>query len=110
MNPLRPPKVYNIAIPSVDPGPDGVRGTADDGGAVTYYDYDASVRGPAYDQNMQVNTPGFTNRYHNVEVTATKRSVVALWRCPVVMLGHAVDCVEGGHPTNCPTMCSRSAE
>lgn len=97
MNPLRPASVYNIAIPSADPGPDGVRGTADDGGAITYYDYDASVRGPLFDQNMQVNTPGFTNRYHNLEVTATKR-LSSRWQLLSSYLATRVDAWRAGTP------------
>jgi hypothetical protein len=73
VNPARPYEAYSIAIPSIDPGPDGVRNTSDDGGPITYYDYPASLRGPEFDQSKRVNTPGFTNRYHNIELSAAKR-------------------------------------
>ncbi len=74
VNPARPFSAYSLAIPGVDPGPDGKVGTADDGGAVTYYDYIPSLKGAAFDQAEQVNTPGNTNYYHNFEVTLMKRS------------------------------------
>ena len=32
VNVLRPYEAYGIAIPNIDPGPDGVNGTSDDGG------------------------------------------------------------------------------
>lgn len=73
INPARPYEAYNIPITVTDPGPDGRLATADDGGPVTYFDYPASLRGAAFDQAMRFNTLGYTDRFHNFEVTATKR-------------------------------------
>jgi hypothetical protein len=73
INPARPFDAYNIRIDTVDPGPDGVRNTADDGGPVTYYDYDPSLRGAAFDQAKQTNTDGFEDTFHNIEIVANKR-------------------------------------
>ncbi len=73
MNVLRPYDAYTVAIPSTDPGPDGVRGTADDGGPITVYDYSAAYAGSAFVRNMDVNTDGYENNYHSIEVAAQKR-------------------------------------
>ena len=58
MNVARPYSAYNIPITTVDPGRDGVAGTADDGGPVTYFDYDPAFRGPQFERNLTVNQPG----------------------------------------------------
>jgi hypothetical protein len=73
VNVLRPYEAYSVAIPNVDPGPDGVVGTADDGGALTYYEYAADYAGAAFIKNMDLNAPGHENFYHSVEVAAQKR-------------------------------------
>jgi hypothetical protein len=73
LNVLRPYEAYTVAIPGVDPGPDGVAGTADDGGPLTYYDYSADYAGSAFVRNVDANTPGYENSYHNIEVAAHKR-------------------------------------
>jgi outer membrane receptor protein involved in Fe transport len=73
VNVLRPYEAYSVAIPNVDPGPDGVRGTADDGGPITVYDYAAEYAGSAFVRNMDVNTDGYENSYHSIEVAAQKR-------------------------------------
>ena len=73
VNVLRPYDAYGVAIGSVDPGPDGVAGTADDGAPITYYEYGAAYAGAAFIRNMDINTPGYENSYHNIEVAAQKR-------------------------------------
>ena len=73
VNVLRPASAYTNATTTVDPGPDGVIGTADDGGPVTYYDYANAYRGAAFIQNEDLNTDGYSNSYHNIEVAAQKR-------------------------------------
>jgi hypothetical protein len=73
VNVARPYSAYNIPITTVDPGRDGVAGNADDGGPVTYFDYDPAFRGPQFEQNLVVNQPGLTNRYNNIEVGVDKR-------------------------------------
>ena len=73
-NNRRPFDVFNIPITNADPGPDGQRGTADDPGtSVTYYDYPAALKGPAFQQPMFVNDPKADANFKTVEVAATKR-------------------------------------
>jgi hypothetical protein len=73
VNTARPGSIYNIPISTVDPGPDGRIGTADDGGPVTYYDYDPGYKGPSFEQSSGINTPGYTNSYNNIEAGVDKR-------------------------------------
>jgi hypothetical protein len=73
VNVARPFDAFNIPLTATDPGPDGTLGTSDDGGAVTYYDYAAAFQGAAFVRNMELNTPGYQNEYHNIEVAAQKR-------------------------------------
>ncbi len=73
VNLARPFDAYNIAITTRDPGPDGLVGTADDGVPVTYFDYAAAYRGPAFERIMDVNTEGNDARYRSIEVAADKR-------------------------------------
>jgi hypothetical protein len=73
VNVLRPYEAFSIAIPSVDPGPDGVVGTSDDGGPITYYEYTASYAGAAFIKTMDLNVPGYENAYHSIEAAAQKR-------------------------------------
>ena len=55
-----------------DPGPDGVLDTSDDGGKVTFYDYDPAYRGASFVKTVTVNSPN-TDKYHTVEFTVIKR-------------------------------------
>jgi len=71
-NVLRPPNAYNIPITRKDPGPDGVLGSADDGGPITFYDYDPAYRGLAFVQNLATNNPN-PNWFHTLEFTVVKR-------------------------------------
>jgi hypothetical protein len=74
VNVLRPFSAYTIPITQPDPGRDGVAGNADDPGRnITYYDFSPAYAGAAFVQNMNVNTDGYVNRYHSVEVAGTKR-------------------------------------
>lgn len=57
VNLRRPYEVYDIPITRRDPGPDGVLGTADDGGMVTFYDYAATYRPATFVQNQTLNAP-----------------------------------------------------
>ena len=71
-NELRPRSVYNIPLRRRDPGPDGNVGTADDGGMVTIYDYDAAYRGAAFVRNVLVNAP-YADKINTVEFSLSKR-------------------------------------
>jgi hypothetical protein len=73
VNIARPASAFNIPITSQDPGPDGVLGTSDDGGSVTYYDFAASFAGAAFVRNQDTNTDDYANSYHNIEVAVQKR-------------------------------------
>ncbi|HEY7790815.1 MAG TPA: carboxypeptidase regulatory-like domain-containing protein [Vicinamibacterales bacterium] len=73
-NVARPASLYTVAVPVIDPGPDGKLGTADDGGAMTLYTYPAQYAGAAFNQTMFVNAP--SNRpdiYNTFEGSFTKR-------------------------------------
>lgn len=74
LNVLRPYSAYNIPITRPDPGPDGVLGNGDDGGPVTFFDYDPAYRGAAFVSNMPTNAPDDRiDRYRTIEFTAVKR-------------------------------------
>ena len=54
--------------------PLGVGGrTADDGGAITYFDYDPAYAGRAFERFTYINVPGYTDRFHNLEFGVDKR-------------------------------------
>jgi hypothetical protein len=90
VNELRPYEAYNIAIPGVDPGPDGSVGTADDGRALTYYEYAASYAGSAFIRNVEMNVPGYSNNFHSVEVAAQKR-MSNRWQLVTSLLATRID-------------------
>jgi hypothetical protein len=73
VNTSRPYSVYDVPLSVTDPGPDLVLGTADDAGPLTIYDYDPAYRGAAFEHSTYVNVPGYTDRYHNIEVGLDKR-------------------------------------
>jgi hypothetical protein len=73
-NVLRPYGAFNIPITRRDPGPDGAPGTADDGGRVTFYDYDAAFRGSPFVGSKFLNRAGDRGDFfHNIEITVNKR-------------------------------------
>jgi hypothetical protein len=72
VNAARPSSVWNQVFNRRDPGPDGKVGTADDGGLITFYDYDPAYRGSNFVENMYVNGSR-TDHYHNFEITLNKR-------------------------------------
>jgi len=75
MTPDRPYSAYNIPLQRRDPGPDGITGTADDGGMVTIYDYDPAYRGAAFNTLARVNRPRDRSDVANAfEVSINKRS------------------------------------
>lgn len=73
VNTARPYEVYNRPIANVDPGPDGVARTPDDGPAITYFDYDPAFRGRDFERRTYINVPGYTDRFHNFEIGVDKR-------------------------------------
>jgi hypothetical protein len=74
VNILRPYTAYNIPITRRDPGPDGLLNTADDAGAVTFYDYDPAYRGARFVGNQFLNRPeGRDDAFHTMEFTVNKR-------------------------------------
>ena len=73
VNTARPYDAYNIPIAGVDPGPDGIARTGDDGSPITYFDYDPAFRGRGFERFTYVNVPGYTDRFHNIEVGVDKR-------------------------------------
>ena len=72
VNAGRPYSAYNIPLQRKDPGPDGVLGTADDGGFVTIYDYAPAYRGAAFNTVSILNQTTAV-KYNTVEFSATKR-------------------------------------
>ena len=56
-----------------DPGPDGIVGTADDGGLFTFYDYDPTYRGSQFVATTYVNATDRDQYWHNVELQLQKR-------------------------------------
>ncbi len=70
----RPYSVFNIPISNLDPGPDGVLGTADDSGRTfTYYDYPAALAGQRFERSMYVTPPGQQQTFDTIEVSGEKR-------------------------------------
>ncbi len=97
VNVLRPYEAYGIAIPNVDPGPDGVTGTADDGGPLTYYEYTAAYAGAAFIRDVDLNLPGYENSYHSAEFAAQKR-LSNKWQLVTSVLATHVDQWRTGVP------------
>jgi hypothetical protein len=97
VNVLRPYSAYSIGINNTDPGPDGVLGTGDDGGALTYYDYTAAYAGSAFVQLKDLNTDGYDNSYHNFEVAAQKR-LSNKWQLVTSFLATHTDMWRNGVP------------
>lgn len=73
VNAARPYSVYNIPLQRRDPGPDGDIGTADDGGMVTIYDYDAAYSGAAFVLNERVNSDNDSSA-QTIEVSVNRRA------------------------------------
>jgi carboxypeptidase family protein len=73
VNTLRPYSVYNQQLVRQDPGPDGKLGTADDGGLITFYDYDPGYRGSSFVANTLVNATNRVDNYKNLELSLNKR-------------------------------------
>jgi hypothetical protein len=75
INVARPYSAYDVALDRKDPGPDGIFGTADDGGTVKIYEYGAAYAGSAFVQNLDVNRPkGRDDWNESIEGSFNKRS------------------------------------
>jgi outer membrane receptor protein involved in Fe transport len=76
INVLRPYSTYSTGLSRVDPGPDGIEGTRDDGPMVTVYDYDPAYRGSKYVGVMRVNRARNQEPYtQTIEAAVTRRTV-----------------------------------
>lgn len=95
----RPSAAFNIPITTADPGPDGVVGTGDDAGSVTYYDFDPAFRGTIFEQRAEYNTPGNHNVFHNIEVGGQKR-MSNRWQLVTSWLATHRDVWRNGIPQN----------
>jgi hypothetical protein len=74
LNTRRPFDAYSIPITIVDPGPDGVAGSADDPGqSITYLEFPASLAGVANQVPTLINDPRSDATYSSVEVAGSKR-------------------------------------
>jgi hypothetical protein len=74
----RPFDVWNRRFTRRDPGPDGFVNTPDDGGAVTFYDFDPAFRAATFVRNMLLNSDR-QDSYHNIELMGTKRPGSGKW-------------------------------
>jgi hypothetical protein len=73
INTLRPASVWNQQVTRQDPGPDNRLGTADDGGLITFYDYDPAYRGSRFVAETLTNSTDRSNSYNNFEMVLQKR-------------------------------------
>ena len=73
-NLLRPFDTYNVPVTNTDPGPDGVRGNADDPGTpFTYYEYPTSLNGRAFERFTRVNDRKADQTYKSIDISVFKR-------------------------------------
>jgi hypothetical protein len=72
-NNFRPYGVYNIPVTNRDPGVDGELGTGDDGGLITYYEFDPSLQGARFEEYMVINDRNADASYKSLEIAAVKR-------------------------------------
>jgi hypothetical protein len=95
----RPYGAYSMPTTTTDPGADGIVGTNDDGGPVTYYDYPASYVGTYYEQTAEYNTDGNTSTFHNIEIGGQKR-LSHRWQMVTSFLATHRDVWTDGVPQN----------
>jgi hypothetical protein len=72
INVNRPLDVYSVPVNIIDPGPDGLPRTADDGATLTAYNLDAATLARPI-VNITTNLADADSDYYTWEVTATKR-------------------------------------
>ncbi len=70
LNTLRPFDAFNVPVTLRDPGPDGIVGTGDDGGAIQGFNLDDTSRGSS---QLTTNIPGYEGTYRTLEFSANKR-------------------------------------
>jgi hypothetical protein len=75
VNNFRPYEAYNIPVTNRDPGPDGMLGSPDDGGMVTYWEFSPTLAGAQFEQYMPVTWPDnkADQSYKTIEVATVKR-------------------------------------
>jgi len=74
VNTLRPYAAYNVPVTRVDPGPDGTVGSPDDPGVnFTYYEWDPSLNGRAFERFARINDPAADQTYNSIDVALSKR-------------------------------------
>jgi hypothetical protein len=75
-----PFSAWSIPVVRKDPGPDGIYGTADDGGYVTLHDFTPDYRGSQFVVNEYENRPpGQNDHYNSFELTLNKRAAAGRW-------------------------------
>src|SRR5262249_22131736 len=79
VNVLRPYSYFNVPLSRQDPGPDGVVGTADDGGMVNVWDYPAQYRGSTFVGNQRLNVPDDHRPIRQTIEGAVSRRSVGKW-------------------------------
>jgi outer membrane receptor protein involved in Fe transport len=72
LNANQPFSAFNVATTVPDPGPDGMRGSADDGPLIRAWNLAPEYLGLPV-RNVLANVPGARTNYYTWEVTATKR-------------------------------------
>jgi len=70
-NVLTPPEAYNVPVQRVDPGPDGVLNTADDGAVLDLLNLDPSLIGKT--KTIFMNAPDYNEEARNIEIAANRR-------------------------------------
>ncbi len=74
LNTLRPYEAYNVPVTRPDPGPDGVVNNADDPGRTfTYYEWDPSLNGRAFERFVRINDPAADQKYNSIDFALSKR-------------------------------------
>lgn len=74
LNTKRPYEVFNIPVVLIDPGPDGVRGNADDPGtSLTFYDFADQYAGLSNQRPTLYNDPLADRNYKSVELAIGRR-------------------------------------
>ena len=72
VNTNQPFEAFNVPVTIVDPGPDGVRGNADDK-SISAFNLDAAHLALTTTNNVTMNVPNSDDDYYTWELTGTKR-------------------------------------